>query len=213
MSKWIFLIYIYLNPGGSMSDIKAEMRSKCTKLKKVEMAFYFYEKVGTLFKEPVLLLDLPGTVKTEARVFSKKQNKTHTCRGRALFENDQFVLEVQQGSEKSLAKAIDKKPFKGTAIGGALVRKGAAPADEPQAEEITASKGNTQANIDTFMRRHGKAEAALEEIKDILKEWRGNGAEGWEPYVKEFKGLRLNSMPPTSLQRQMPKRHINSWGL
>ena len=40
------------------------------------------------------------------------------------------------------------------------------------------------------MRRHGKAEAALEEIKDILKDWRGNGAEGWEPYVKEFKGLK-----------------------
>ena len=28
------------------------------------------------------------------------------------------------------------------------------------------------------MRRHGKAEAALDEIKDILKEWKGNGAEG-----------------------------------
>ena len=41
------------------------------------MGFYFYEKVGTIFKEPVLLIDLPGTVKTEARVFSKKHKK-HT---------------------------------------------------------------------------------------------------------------------------------------
>ena len=67
-----------------MSDIKAEMRSKCTKLKKVEMAFYFYEKVGTLFKEPVLLLDLLGTVKPKPSLQQKTTN--HTCRGCALLK-------------------------------------------------------------------------------------------------------------------------------
>jgi hypothetical protein len=115
-----------------MSDLKSEMKSKCNKLRTQEMAFYFYENVGMIMKESVLLLNLPGTVKSEAKVFSKKHKKTHTCRGRAFTENDSIVLEVEQGSMKTLQKALKLKPFKGTAIEQAVVRKGG----ELQEEEV-----------------------------------------------------------------------------
>ena len=181
-----------------MSDIKAELKTKCTKLKKKDMCFYFYEKIGTIIKHPVLLMDIAGTVKSESKVFSKKHKTTHTCRGLVTVENkegkDQIVFFVEQGSHKSLEKALKQKPFKGTAITQAEVRKGKTgdgDDDENSQEEqgLVATATNSQKNIDNFERRYGKVEAALESIKDVLKEWKDSDQGGWKDYSNQYKDL------------------------
>ena len=70
-----------------MADLKKEMKSKLRLLKKIFLAFYYFEAAGRL-GSPKLILDVIGTAKAEAKLYSKEIKKNHTCKGTAKIEGE-----------------------------------------------------------------------------------------------------------------------------
>ena len=148
-----------------MADLKKEMKSKLRLLTKKDLTFYYFEAAGTM-GSPKLIMDVLGTAKSEAKLYSKEIKKSHTCKGTAKMEGENIVFEVSQGGAKPLDKALRKKPFMTTVMKDAIVRKGAG-------ETSVSFEANSSEEAQKFERRAGKVEGELENISDLLEEWKG----------------------------------------